>query len=243
MKKLTILGLMIILFGLAYGQDRIELKDGTTISGSIKEYISGDYVKILTSSGSEITFKFDEIEQVKFMKLSESTPTKGFFNNTTMGLMLGNGANGYANGNFSFHFINGYMFNPHFQIGIGLGLEGIDRDLYFPTFIDARWNFRKGSFTPFVGIQSGYSFHDKERGPTNLIPPGDWGRNNQQDGGFMSGINFGIKNMVGGDLGYTVSVGYRFQQLDRYYNDWQFVGVVRETSYLHRIDFKVGLTF
>jgi hypothetical protein len=244
MKKIALLSLLLISFCFAQSQDRVDLKDGTTVSGSIKEYVSGEYVKIISASDAEFTFKFEDIKEVRFGKKIDSIPTKGFFNNTTMGFMLGSNANGYPEGNFSAHFINGYMFNPHFQVGLGLGLEGIDGNFYFPTFLDARWNFKKGRFTPFVGIQGGYAFHDRERGPTNLNPDNNnWSRNTQRDGGFMSGINFGIKNMVGSELGYTLSVGYRFQQLDEYYTDWQFVGSIRETSYLHRIDFKFGLTF
>jgi len=243
MKKIALLTLLLISFCFAQSQDRVELKDGTSVSGTIKEYVSGEYVKILSVSEAEFTFKFDDIKEVKFGKKIDSIPTKGFFNNTTMGFMLGNSANGYPQGNFSAHFINGYMFSPHFQIGLGLGLEGIDDNLYFPTFLDVRWNFKKGRFTPFVGIQGGFAFHDNVQGPVDILPDNMWGRNRQYDGGPMSGVNFGIKNMVGSDLGYTLSIGYRFQQLNEYYTDWQFIGAIKETSHLHRIDFKFGLTF
>lgn len=233
----------VINFGFA--QDIVELKNGSTISGLIKEYVSGEYVKLISESGADITLSFDEVEHVKFSRHSRAMRTKGYFNNSIMGLMLGSDRWGNPQVNFSCQMINGHMFNEHFQLGLGIGLEGIDGTFYYPTFVDARWNFRKGTFTPFAGIQGGYTFHDLRKG-SNSIPenPGNWWATNSEfDGGLMSGLNFGIKNMTRGNVGYTLSVGYRFQILDRYYRDWEFMRPVKETTYLNRIDFKFGITF
>jgi len=243
MKKIAVTLLFLTVLSTVNAQDRVELKDGSTIHGLIKEYKHGEYVKLINRTGAIITLEFEGVSRVKFSKNAPSTRTKGYFNNTSLGLMVGTDEWENPNVNFSSHFINGYMFNPHFQLGIGLGLEGIKGAIYYPAFFDARWNFREGSFTPFVGLQAGAAFHDFKTGIPEFDPTIWWGQNREFDGGLMGGLTLGIRNMVRGDLGYTMSIGYRFQALEEHYTEWEFNQPVKETTHLNRIDFKLGVTF
>lgn len=62
--------------------------------------------------------------------------------------------------------INGYQVNSQFSVGIGLGINIYQEDLFLPAFLDARFNFMEGN-TPFLCADAGYAlaFNDRQGGP------------------------------------------------------------------------------
>jgi len=243
MKKIAVTLLFLTVLSNINAQDRVDLKDGSTIYGVIKEYIQGDHIKLVSTSAVLIELNFDEINRIKIAKKIVAMKAKGYFNATSLGVMVGTDEWGDPNINFSSSIINGYRFNRHLQLGLGIGMDGLKGSLYYPAFIDTRYNFRKGNFTPFIGLQAGITFHDFDTGLPEIDPNVWWNQSRELDGGKMGGLYLGIRNMTRGDFGYTMSIGYRFQELQEYYTDWEFNQPIKETTYLNRVDFKLGITF
>lgn len=52
--------------------------------------------------------------------------------------------------------INGYQVNPQFTVGLGVGVNAYQENLFIPVFLDARYHFMKGN-TPFLCADAGYS--------------------------------------------------------------------------------------
>lgn len=232
-------------------QDKIELKDGKVFQGKILEYVSGDHLVFETLEGTRLTLNLAELEQWDFGKNMGQLKERGYFNNTSIGFLYGLDTKGKPNTSMSIQMVNGYRFNQRFQLGIGIGMESILKNAYFPLFLEGRYYFKKSSFSPFLGWFGGYNFYDFYDGDDKRAQKGYWNREqgqNKRDGGVMSGVQIGVRNYASKNLGFTVSVGYRFQKLtgkkDQYgvvfYNS---AVPITEKQYLHRMDVKVGLLF
>lgn len=181
--------------------------------------------------------------------------TKGYFNNSAIGILVGTNRYNAMVNNFSLHTVNGYMVNPHLQAGIGLGLEVIQKRIFFPLFADVRYNFKKGDFSPFIGTQVGVTFRDFEKrgyfpcyyndcSRSRYITTQPYPSDNDMDGGLMASLQLGIKHYVNNGFGYTVSIGYRMQELLGYgFREWDYFEIEKEINYLHRLDLKIGVVF
>lgn len=248
-----ILFLAIINFSFAQSSDLVKLKDGTVIKGEIVEYRVDQYVKIKTAEGNILEFPFEDISKTKIHHaVKVPIPTKGFFNNTSMGILMGTEDN--VSPRINFHTVNGYQINQRMLTGIGFGVDrykrnyyGSSNDLVFPLYANFTYLLRKSDVAPFVSVRGGYSFNfSKKNSALNnadylyYVPENRYG-------GIHSGIQVGIRNYTKSNLGYTLSAGYTFQQTKSSYSNSFWNGEdyvyqpIKSKSYHHRFEIKLGI--
>lgn len=226
--------------------DVVHLNDGTVLKGQIVEYVADKHVKIQTRDGKTLQYPADQIRRTK-VKTSAAIPVKetAFFNNTTLGLMIGPLSNNLGV-QPSLQTVNGIQFRKKFQAGIGTGLDMFYGDLYIPVFADLRYYLRDGDFSPFVSATAGYAFQAGGRDRWYFAP-----EQSQYKGGFMGGIQAGIRKYIWPNLGFTMSAGYRFQHGRSVYEAYLYnvvdqsstSYVVSEINKMHRIDLRIGILF
>lgn len=221
--------------------DVVYLNDGSIIKGSLIEYFVNDHVIIESLNGKVYRYEASEINNVNADVSERHFLSTGFFNNTTFGVLLGE--NNYNNPlvNFTFNMVNGYQLNNKIQIGIGIGMDVIYQQLLFPVSFDFKYYLRKSSFSPFAGAFAGYSFQTKN----DENDPDIWNYYNLNDikSGRMYGAEIGIRNYTKENVGYTLSIGYRFQYLSTKYQDWRYNTEVNEEHYLNRFKLTLGIIF
>ena len=177
----------------------VYLKNGSIIHGTIIELVPNESIKIKTTNNDVILFKLDEVEKItredlkseKHHRLEDNeVKSRGLTNIIEFlyagGAIVKEGAAFYP-GNFpslGFITVNGYMFNPHLFTGIGLGIQGYDEIGFVPIFADVKYYVVKGTMTPFVSFDAGYSFS------TNEIATGG---NTKFRGGAYSNLSIGMK--------------------------------------------------
>ena len=114
----------------------------------------------------------------------ENKKTKGYFNTTQIGMLMGNRqiadryyypyfgvpilSSSYIAPYYNYNtrtemqvspsltMTNGYMFNEHWTAGIGVGFEIFDRNL-FPIFADVRYTLWDNKISPFFAVKTGYA--------------------------------------------------------------------------------------
>ena len=99
------------------------------------------------------------------------------------------------------------MFNPYISTGIGVGIQGYDNIGFVPFFANVRFNAVKGTITPFVSFDAGYSFSTDEIAFAKEIPV---------RGGIYSDLSIGIKFFTRKTQALAFSFGYHYQQMQVY---------------------------
>lgn len=174
-----------------------------------------------------------------------------YLNQTEIGVLAGPQTNSQI-APFSIMNINGVEINEKFAAGIGIGLEFINES-YLPVFADVRYFFREENFSPFVGLQAGYSIALFDEGniyypgniyyeylSSSIVPyPYPYSNTLKPSGGIMMNPSVGFKNMMNDNLGFTFSLGYRYQRLT-YNNTENDDHLLME---LNRLTIKVGFIF
>jgi hypothetical protein len=249
-KRFIILPFLFLAFGWAMGQnDVLLLKDGSIIRGTITEYLAKDHIRIKTEEGKFYEYPDSEIKKISFKgeKSVFSLKEKGYYNVASFGLLMGINQWGGIAGQPSLQVVQGYQFKGRMNAGIGTGLEVVRGDVTLPVFGEYRYHLKKEGFSPFVAANAGYSFLLTGRNYYNYYS----GEGNNSKGGVMGGMQFGIRNYTRQNLGWTFSMGYRFQQLRRSYDyeiynfmadTYSFVPVVERTS-MHRLELRFGILF
>ncbi len=220
-------------------QDAVHLHNGSIIRGELQTSTDGS-IRVKTMDGSLWVFKADEVKEVTqedyyALKRTLVISKKGFYNASSAGLMVGRSEN-FTELTASITTVCGYKINPHYSIGIGVGIESFEPGLA-PIFLEGRYNLLESKFTPFVGLQGGYSIPiDNYR-----AEGGEW----QERGGVMGNAEIGVINYIGHNAAITFSVGYRYQQSVSRQDYWWFqdddFGVIRDE--FHRFAFRAGLLF
>ncbi|MFC2117900.1 hypothetical protein ACFLSY_04580 [Bacteroidota bacterium] len=233
--------ILVIVCSAAFSQnnntDIVYLKDGSIIRGNIIEYITDGHVKIETIDNNIWVFKHNKIDKVVFKTLNKNKGTfiqkTGYYNLTDMGVLIGTG-NNEKTAPFSINMINAYRFSPHFSAGLGAGVEFFSTPV-IPLFIDARYEFYDGEFSPFVYLNGGYSFQVGENY--------DYYTDTNSKGGLMAGSGIGIRISLNNKSHLVVSMGYRFQQLTySYYEEWTDDTIDRFEK-LSRFAIRIGFMF
>lgn len=106
----------------------------------------------------------DSAKTAAFLDSLWREDVKGYFNNTEIA-----GAYGLYERNVPYaHFfwglttVNGYVINKHWSTGIGLGLLNYDAGLMAPVYLDFKYKFNQGKFTPYVWADGGLMFDLKK---------------------------------------------------------------------------------
>jgi len=239
MKSIHFLILFLFSFLTTIGQDidKIKLNSGVKISGRILSYEQGKQLVILRDS-AKLIFDSEEIKYIEFGSFNESPSfkSKGFYSESTFGLMFGNDRNGYLNGNLAMQLLNGYQFNKHLAVGIGIGVMTYEGSAKYPLIADLRWYFRNKELSPFVSVYGGYNFREyssKVSTHNDLI----WQRVNRNSQGPQIGAQVGIREGLSKQFGYTLSAGYKLQQFRSTYPEYIKIDDI------YRVEIKLGLFF
>ncbi len=145
--------------------------------------------------------------------------SKGFFNNTDIGLLLGSSQNTQKSP-LSFLSVTGYHFNPKLAVGLGVGLDLLNES-YIPLVADIRYYFRNTNFSPFIFFQGGYHIPVEDRVSYQtydrfnglwIIPDFSIEKINSK-GGLIINPGFGLRKMFGSNFGLTFAVSYRYHRL------------------------------
>jgi hypothetical protein len=202
----------------------VYLKNGSIIHCMIVELVPNETIKIKTVNNDVILFKMDEIEKItreesasmntqRERVTDENVKTDGF--TTMIEFVYGNAeASDLVSAYYAFDkpslgivTVNGYMFNPHLSVGIGIGIHGYNNIGFIPVFADVRYNAIKGTITPFVSLDAGYSF------TTDEIVHSE---RDQIQGGIYSNLSIGIKFFTRRSQALAFSFGYNYQNMQVY---------------------------
>ena len=185
---------------------------------------------------------------------------KGYFNSTQAALLMGTLKvyKGYASitefqVSPSVTMTNGYMFNEHWAMGAGIGIEIFDCN-FFPVFADIRYTFSDNKVSPFLAFKTGYAFCDFKTKHYDKIsfnfPPYDVSDADvRYYGGFLLNPEVGVSISLNdnSDLLFTVAYNYRKTKtrvttetnIDDYYNMNKWVN----KAGLDRLSFGVAIMF
>ena len=147
----------------------------------------------------------------------ENRKTRGFYNITQFSLLTGSPFSERGQSYFdsrnanqvspSFTMINGGMINEHWGIGVGVGFEIFDRNL-FPFFLDVRYTVRDTNISPFFAFKVGYAFSGHRR----KSPPYVSNAYFKKHGGFMLNPEIGVKIPLNVNSDLLITVAYRYQE-------------------------------
>jgi hypothetical protein len=237
--------------GQASSEDVIYLKNGNIIYGTIIENKPGQYVSLKTEEGNVLTNKWEKIFKI--------TKTKSYMPKKTDTVFNINGfrkPSGYVNiteinGGFDFEShtpnyiaygirtINGYLINPEFSIGAGLGYDNdnYNQIAFLPIFADFR--FYTFGYSGFIlGIDIGAS---------PVINP-----DNNYYGGLMLSFCLERRIHVSKKIALNISVEYNRQYYTyNYYYSYYYSNffnsvittVVPEDLIINNLKLNLGLIF
>jgi hypothetical protein len=168
----------------------------------------------------------------------------GYYNVTDLGFLIGSTSN-INRAPFSFLTVNGFQFTENFGAGIGVGVEFFTES-YLPMVLEAKYYFRKASFSPFAFVRGGYLIALEESANhyinhdypvwSSFLPPPYY--ECKPKGGWMINPGLGIRNMFNEHFGLVLSAGYRFQSLHYEYSDDSELFINS-----NRLDLKIGIIF
>lgn len=203
-------------------RDVIILKTGSEIRGTILEETM-EFIKVRTKGGSVWVFNKTEVEGVKpFITVPFIS---GYYGTMTLGAFGGSA----FTGNLS--VVNGFQFNKHWAVGLGIGIENFYNNLYVPLFIEGKYDFLKKSSTPFVTAGFGYDI------PFEIT--------DKNKGGILAQGLIGFKHQIGEHFGIITGLGFRYGRLEvEDWNWWNGTQSSIKTIYeINRFDIRFGFIF
>ncbi len=241
MKKILFAGLFVIVLltnvlAQETHEDVVYLKNGSIIRGKIIENLVGEYTKIETVGRNVWVFKVDEISRIEMESLIPFSERKELRSNSfVISAEVGMLANKSSNEKVSLQLISSYQFRNRISAGLGTGFEVFDIQT-LPVFCDVRYKIFNGGVNPYVYAQCGYSIPlSKNQDLYNV----------DADGGIMYGTGIGIRKNFSNGSGFTISVGYRYQQID-YTSDsnyWGYSTQYERTDLYRKVALKIGFIF
>lgn len=215
--QLLILSLVFSTAIMAQKNSQVVLNSGSTIRGEILAENDTE-LKLKTKDGSVWNYSKDEIKS--FGDYNPEWHNSKFYSSMSFGVMPGQQFSG------SFHLVNGYILNPHWNFGLGIGLEGFGNNGYVPLFLNAKYNVLSSLSTPYVSVIAGYDLS-----LTN---------NEFNKGGFTTGLQIGLDHFFSQHVGLSTSIGYRYAYLKIQNSWWDDFVTIREVN---RFEMRFGLIF
>ena len=218
-------------------QDVIYLKNGSVIKGNITEHIIGSRIKIMTYGGNIFSFQYNEIEKMVKeevpLDIQNERRTQGSFEPKVKGI-IGNFALGLNTGEnigFSLIFAISYVMKYRYSLGVGMGLEYLNRQGYFPVFLNFQYSPLKGLASPYFYGMGGYSSPNTDN-------------NRDYIGGVLGEAGMGFRAHMSSRAIFQFSVGFRYQESSFSYtnNNWPGFQRVSGKDYFRRIPVRLGIT-
>lgn len=251
MKPILILFLMIFnagfLFAQKHLQDVVYLKNGSIVRGVITEFIPEQSVKIETADGNTFVFGMADVEKITREEApcrSRLRPavisTKGFFNDTETGMLIGGGDTSKFSTAYSLQNVSGYQVNRYLKIGAGAGIDHYNdySHTFIPVFGRISGDIVKYRVTPVYFVDAGYSF---------LIEKDEYSSGIQEvrsKGGLMVHGGLGLKFYTATRVSFSILVGFKVQHSEREYAySWNESYIYHEGRVYRRNTFRVGICF
>jgi len=136
--------------------------------------------------------------------------------------------------------INGYRFNEHFSMGVGVGITAMSY-LIFPVFADFRVTFLKSNLSPVMAVKGGYAFANSKKEIFKGAYYGDY----KNTGGGMFNPEIGFKVTMTERADFMLTIGYWYQHVKSEIKDKTnyYYGTHYRTSDLNRLSFSVSFLF
>ena len=136
---------------------------------------------------------------------------------------------------FELNTSHGYLFNPYFYAGAGLGFHWYPdaEATLMPLFIDLRTQLSNRKTVPFIDLRIGYSFDLS---------------NSLEGQGFYFAPSAGVQFFSNKKAQLILSLGYSLQKLKLrgyYYDSWGYGHLVGDLGHVSSNGFslKVGVVF
>lgn len=110
---------------------------------------------MIVLSGSSALLCQDKTGQSASEKVLSSNPGFISINEITTGFGLGSTTVPYSKNFIGFTTINGYQMNKNFVAAVGTGIYFYNGGYLVPLFLDLRYGFLIGQFTPYVFADGG----------------------------------------------------------------------------------------
>lgn len=219
MKKLFAFFLILIftlISNLTFGQnnqeDVVYLKNGEVVRGKIVQNVPSQSLRIQTKDKKVIELKHADIEKMTRENIVEDNSTnttkpikfkkRGFINLTEIIDNKGTGKVEFNNKSYDndsrslgVRTVNGFQFDEHSSLGLGLGLEGFDDETYLSLFADYRLTFLEGRVSPVFIANVGTSIGANDSYGQLLIHP-----------------QLGMRVYLSKNVAYLLNFGYKWQQ-------------------------------
>jgi len=217
----------------AQKEDVVYLKNGSIFRGKIIENTAGVSTRIEMIGRNVMVIPeadiqrivFNEpipfVEQEKKMSPVELTSNVSFY--------------GGSNNTAGFTFITSYRLPCRLALGAGVGIEWFEKQ-QLPFIADIRYFPLKGSVSPFVYGQFGYSI------PLSKHPEGEY---SDFYGGVLAGTGVGLRLNFQNRNAVSFSLGYRYQRAKTVYNNfyWYYSSETVKIDEFNRLTFSMGFVF
>jgi hypothetical protein len=225
---------MSICFAQPVKKDAVYLMNGSILRGKIIENVIGKYIKIEMIGSSILVIPEQEIDHII---LREALPVKqreakqaGVEVFPAITFYGGSSSTG------GFTTVTSYRFPFRLSAGAGIGIEWF-KTAGLPVFADIKYSFLKGSITPFVYSQAGYTL------PLAKNQDGEY---MTYHGGPLFGAGVGLRKNFTNRNAFIFSLGYRYQQTRTTYdNNYYYWGelLTERIDRYNRIAFTIGFLF
>ncbi len=216
-------------------KDRVFLKQGSVLVGSISNYVPGDSIVLTLNSGQQITIQDQQIKKVVMAHSKGGlqvvhSPMKvnRLYQETEFSFLANANGMGYS---VSYGVL--YQKDDRIAFGGGIGLDNYyaatAREI-FPLYANARYNLSTINSAPFIGLKLGYGIAPK-RPSENIM---------EANGGLMTNPYFGIRL---GSQGLIINLfaGLKFQKVDYVIeNNWDSI---REDIFHRRLQIGISAMF
>ncbi|MFN8255524.1 MAG: hypothetical protein U0W24_07540 [Bacteroidales bacterium] len=229
-------------------EDILYLNNGWIIKGKIIGNLN-DSVKIESYGGNVFVFANSQVIKKDSISYKTSQQTlrssivpeiKGFYNHTTLGLLIGSSTN-EESASFSFQSVFGYSFNRFASVGLGVGVEKLRTEI-IPLFVSFRSVLGERFNAPVVSIMTGYSFPmNKNKEAADNYDQTDY----SYTGGFNFGVDLGIYCHRTQNRAFTITAGYRYQYVQETQKlvYWWENSTETNTYRFNRLSVKIGFLF
>ncbi len=221
--------------------DVVYLKSGEVYRGKIQDHLDAEEIRLQTLCLDTRLFRLDEVSRIEMERMNLPgwlpgfhKPSKGYFNRTDLGVLIGSGSN-ENNAILSIQMVNGYRFGSRYFPGIGTGIEFFNHTVV-PVFADFTYRLDRDRVSPMFRAGFGYSISVED-------PPDQWGARTDYRGGCMGAAGIGTTIRTGISSALAISLVYRYQSIKSVYTeDWNDTELELEQHY-YRIALRIGFIF
>ncbi|MGB3850977.1 MAG: hypothetical protein WA958_13480 [Tunicatimonas sp.] len=220
----------------------VDLKNGTSLTGEMAVTVQKDYLTLMRENQPLLHIPYRKIRYVYFGTDPERVPAaprqflrqnRQFFHQGELNVMQNNRPYTSATG-VGVHTVNGYHFNPHLGVGLGVGIDYYDPIYVLPVYVSVRGVLTKWKLSPYYFANAGRSrgwASDSEGRFTDLSAQGGW----MLQGGVGYQINFRQSALL-------IHVGLKSQQTEMNYQlPWWIDSAVEEKRTYRRVSLGIGL--